>query len=62
MIAAGSGVNKDIVAGQIVGGRPPIPIKQFLRIVACEQKLPEMRETISKLKRQVELLKEKINM
>jgi UDP-3-O-[3-hydroxymyristoyl] glucosamine N-acyltransferase len=61
MIAAGSGVNKDIAAGQTVGGRPPLPLKQFLRVVACEQKLPEMRETINKLKRQVEVLKEKIN-
>jgi UDP-3-O-[3-hydroxymyristoyl] glucosamine N-acyltransferase len=61
VIAAGSGAIKDIDSGQIVGGKPPLPQRQYLKIEACRLKLPEMRETIEELKRKLELLQEKIN-
>ena len=61
MIAAGSAANKDIASGQIVGGRPTLPHKQFLRVEACKLKLPEMKKTINELVKKVESLQERIN-
>lgn len=61
MIAAGSAANKDIASGQIVGGRPALPHKQFLRVEVCKTKLPEMKKAIEELAKKVELLQKQIN-
>ena len=61
MIAAGSAANKDIASGQIVGGRPALPHRQFLRVEVCKLKLPEMKKTIEELVKKVELLQKQIN-
>lgn len=61
MIAAGSAASKDIASGQIVGGRPTLPHKQFLRVEICKSKLPEMKKTIEELVKKVESLQEKTN-
>ncbi len=58
IIAAGSAVNKDIASGQIVGGRPPLPHKQFLRVEACKLKLPEIKKTVEELKKKVATLEQ----
>ena len=58
MIAADSKIHKNIKAGEIVGGKPHMPYKEFLQVEACQAKLPEMRATIKDLVKKVdELLK-----
>ena len=49
MIAARSGIHKDIESGQIIAGSPQLPHKQWLKIEACRVKLPEMKETLEKI-------------
>jgi UDP-3-O-[3-hydroxymyristoyl] glucosamine N-acyltransferase len=61
IIAAASAVHKDIAPGQIVGGSPHLPHKQWLKVLACWIKLPEMRATIDELKKKVEALQEQKN-
>ena len=61
MIAAGSGIHKDIDSGQIIAGSPQMPYQQWLKVEACRNKLPEMRATLSDLKRKIEKLQEQIN-
>ena len=58
IIAAASSVHKDIASGQIVGGSPQLPHKQWLKVLACWVKLPEMRATLDELKKKVEKLQE----
>lgn len=58
MIAADSKIHKNIKSGEIVGGRPHMPYKEFLQVEACQSKLPEMRSTLRDLAKKVdELLK-----
>ena len=59
MAAAGSGIHKDVPAGQIVAGAPHMPHLEWLKMEACLPKLPEMRETLAALKRRVEALEKK---
>jgi len=61
MIGASSGVHKDIPAGQIGGGAPFLPRKEWLKIEMTKLKLPDMRANLDKLVKQVEKLEEKIN-
>ena len=56
MIAAASSIHKNIKSGQIVGGSPQLPHKQWLKVEACWVKLPEMRATLDELKKKVEKL------
>ena len=60
MIAASSGIHKDIPAGFVGGGAPPLPIKDWMRVEAVKIKLPEMRTQLHKLAKNVEQLEEKI--
>ena len=46
MIAAGSRIHKDIKSGEIVGGAPQMPYKEWLQVEACRSKLPEMRANV----------------
>lgn len=59
MIAAGAGIHKDIKSGDMVGGAPQLPYKEWLQVEACRAKLPEMRATLNDLVKQVEELKKK---
>ena len=52
IIAAASSVHKNIKPGQIVGGSPQLPHKQWLKVLACWVKLPEMRATLDELKKE----------
>ncbi|HDQ03818.1 MAG TPA: UDP-3-O-(3-hydroxymyristoyl)glucosamine N-acyltransferase [Deltaproteobacteria bacterium] len=61
MIGAGSKIHKDIPAGQIVGGRPQMPYKLWLRSEACQSRLPEMRASIEMLLEKVQQLEKTIN-
>lgn len=58
MIAADSKIHKNIKSGEIVGGKPHMPYKEYLQVEACQSKLPEMRATLKDLTKKVdELLK-----
>jgi len=61
MIGASSGIHKSIPAGQIGGGTPFLPIKEWLKVEASKVKLPEMRVKLQQLINQVAQLEEKIN-
>ncbi len=56
MIAAASSIHKSIKSGQIVGGSPQLPHKQWLKVLACWVKLPEMRATLEEIAKKVEYL------
>jgi UDP-3-O-[3-hydroxymyristoyl] glucosamine N-acyltransferase len=53
MAAARAGIHKDVPSGQIVGGTPHMPHREWLKMEACLPKLPEMRETLAALQRRV---------
>jgi UDP-3-O-[3-hydroxymyristoyl] glucosamine N-acyltransferase len=56
MVAARSGVHKDVPPNQIISGAPNMPHREWLRIQACIPKLPEMRKTIGSLLKRIEEL------
>lgn len=60
MIGAASGIHKNIPSGQVGGGTPFMPYKEWLKVEVCKPKLPEMRSKLEQLIREVELLKEQI--
>ena len=59
-IGVASGVNRDIPAGQVGGGRPFLPYKEWLKVESSKTKLPEIRAQLKKLIKQVEELEIKI--
>jgi UDP-3-O-[3-hydroxymyristoyl] glucosamine N-acyltransferase len=59
MIAAGAKIHKDIKSGEIVGGAPQMPYKEWLQVEACRTKLPEMRATLKNLVKKVDELQPK---
>lgn len=61
MIGASSGIHKNIPAGQVGGGTPFLPYKEFLKVESCKVKLPGMRAKLAQLIKQVEQLETKIN-
>ena len=54
MIAADSKIHKDIKSGKIIGGKPQMPYKEWLKVEACRVRLPEMRATLEELVKKVE--------
>jgi UDP-3-O-[3-hydroxymyristoyl] glucosamine N-acyltransferase len=59
MAAARTGIHKDVPAGQIVGGTPHMPHREWLKMEACLPKVPEMRTALVALQRRVAALEEK---
>ena len=59
MVAAGSGVHKDIAPGQVVAGTPHMPHREWLKMAACLPKLPEIRETLAALQRRLDEIEKK---
>jgi UDP-3-O-[3-hydroxymyristoyl] glucosamine N-acyltransferase len=59
MIAASSKIHRSIKSGEIVGGAPQMPYKEWLQVEACRTKLPEMRETLRDLVKKVDDLQKK---
>ncbi|NJN87712.1 MAG: UDP-3-O-(3-hydroxymyristoyl)glucosamine N-acyltransferase [Leptolyngbyaceae cyanobacterium SL_7_1] len=49
------GIHSDIAAGAIVLGSPAIPFKQFLRVAAAWNRLPEMQKTLRDVQKQLGL-------
>jgi UDP-3-O-[3-hydroxymyristoyl] glucosamine N-acyltransferase len=59
MIAASSKIHKNVKPGEIVGGAPQMPFKEWLQVEACRSKLPEMRKTLKNLVKTVDDLQKK---
>ena len=59
IIAAAAKIHKDIKSGEIVGGAPQMPYKEWLQVEACRVKLPEMRATLKDLIKKVDELQKK---
>ena len=59
-IAAQAGVNRDLAPNQTVSGAPVLPHLHSLQVGAVIPLLPELRQTIRALKRQVARLEEKL--
>ena len=59
MVGAQSGIYTDVPANQVVVGSPPLPHRQYLRVVAVWTKLPEMKKELDRLRKRVEALEKK---
>lgn len=56
MAAARTGIHKDVPPGQIVGGAPHLPYREWLKKEASLQKLPELRAAFAELQKRVATL------
>ena len=61
MVAARAGISKNVPAGQIYGGAPQQPYREWLRAASSIPKLPEMRNKIAVLNRRVAALEQIIS-
>jgi UDP-3-O-[3-hydroxymyristoyl] glucosamine N-acyltransferase len=59
-IGAQSGVHEDVSPGTIVSGSPHLPHREWLRVVSCLSRLPNMRSTLSLLGNKVDKLEEEL--
>jgi len=59
MIAARSGVNRNVESKEIVGGAPVMPFEVFLKSHALLARLPELRQWLRDLKERVQALENK---
>jgi UDP-3-O-[3-hydroxymyristoyl] glucosamine N-acyltransferase len=59
MAAARAGITKNVPPGQIVAGAPHQPHRQWLKMEASLQKLPELRKTVANLMERLSALEEK---
>ncbi|MBI3802829.1 MAG: UDP-3-O-(3-hydroxymyristoyl)glucosamine N-acyltransferase [Nitrospirae bacterium] len=60
VVGGKSGVTKDIPEGENVSGFPPLPHRDWLKAQASFPHLPEMRERIKALEKEVETLRQRI--
>jgi UDP-3-O-[3-hydroxymyristoyl] glucosamine N-acyltransferase len=58
MVGAQSGVGQDLPADQAYSGSPPLPHREFLRVITALPKLPEMRKTLMAIEGRVKKLEE----
>jgi len=58
MIGGKSGVLDDVESGQMVSGIPHMPHKEWLRVVACLTRLPQMRQMLTSLMKRVGKIEE----
>jgi UDP-3-O-[3-hydroxymyristoyl] glucosamine N-acyltransferase len=61
MVGAQSGVNHDLPANQGYTGTPPLPHREFLRVITVFQKLPEMRKTLIEIERRLKKTEETLS-
>lgn len=60
VVAARSGVTKDVAPGAVVMGFPPRPIAEERRILALRERLPQMQKRLRALEEEVAALKQQI--
>jgi UDP-3-O-[3-hydroxymyristoyl] glucosamine N-acyltransferase len=58
MIGAQSGVAQDLPGDQAYIGSPPLPHREFLRVVNIIPKLPEMRKTLIEIEKRLKKIEE----
>lgn len=56
MIGASSGVHRDIKDGEFVMGTPILPIKEYWRVTALQERLPEMVKRLRAVEQKLEAL------
>ncbi len=61
MIGASSKIHKNVPEGQVGGGTPFLPHREWLKVEIAKIRLPEMRIKLERLIRQVEQLEAKIS-
>lgn len=57
MVAARGGITRNIEAGNIVGGFPALPIKEWTKAASVYGRVPEMRSELRRLTREVKALR-----
>jgi len=56
MAGAGSGITRDVKAGQVIAGYYAMPIRDWLKVQSLLPKLPELKKRISDLEKQIKEL------
>lgn len=54
VIGASSGVHRDVKDGEVVLGTPILPIKEYWRVAATQERLPEMMKRLKAVERKIE--------
>ena len=57
MAAAKSGIHSDLEDGEVVGGSPAIPAKEWMKAAGCYNRLPEMRSEMKRMRRELDELR-----
>lgn len=60
-LMAQAGVFRDVEAGQTVLGAPALPKEQQAKIMMAQTKLPEMRQTLRKLQKEMDAVQKKLD-
>jgi len=61
MVGAQSGVMSDLAPNQAYVGSPPLPHREFFRMMAVLQKLPEMRKTLIQIEKRLKKIEETVS-
>ncbi len=61
MVGAQSGVHSDLAANQAYTGSPPLPHREFLRVVNVLIKLPEMKKTLFEIEKRLKRIEEALS-
>ncbi len=62
MVGAQSGVPHDLPPNGAYTGSPAMPHRDFLRVIAVFQKLPEMRKTLTEIEKRLKRIEEEISL
>ncbi len=60
-LVAQAGVFRDIPAGETMGGSPAVPMNEQKKIALATLKLPELRQTVRQLQKQLESLEARVS-
>jgi UDP-3-O-[3-hydroxymyristoyl] glucosamine N-acyltransferase len=61
MVGAQSGVMSDLAPHQAYVGSPPLPHREFFRMMAVLQKLPEIRKTLNQIEKRLKKIEETVS-
>jgi UDP-3-O-[3-hydroxymyristoyl] glucosamine N-acyltransferase len=59
MAGGGSGIVKDVEAGQIIAGYYSLPIREWLKVQALLPKLPELKKRVHDLEKRIKELNDR---